>query len=350
MKLNTLVCLLLVSLVAEITAAQIPEQFQRTILANAPQADVNGDGRITTDELKQVYPILPETYQRVIRRRLPGVIDDAPGRGNQPKAKPSFEFVRPAGDPKAGREKGYNCLFMGHSYFVPIVKHIDEHAKKLGLSHHQQYVAPSGGASGSPGRLWTSEKAGVQHAKTLLESGKVELLALTFHYEGSSLKDYRRWVDLALEHNPNTVIVIQSPWSIKNQKQLPEYSDTVTQAVQAVHAIMDELRAEFPDTTFLCVPQGQWMVELWRLFEGGQLPELTQFVGKGRGKLQQALFRDEFGHGGELAEKEGALLWLRVLYGVDLDSYPHSTNTKADLKSLAQSICDSDPYCSFQGE
>ena len=95
----------------------------------------------------------------------------------------------------------------------------------------------------------------------------------------------------------------------------------------------------------MCVPQGRWMVELWRLRDKNELPELKLFVSKGKQQSQHALFRDEFGHGGELAQKEGALMWLRVIYGVDLKSYDYTPKTTYDLKALIQKICDENPYC-----
>ena len=350
MKLKAILLLLSSVLFASSASAQVPEHFQQIILENVPQTDANGDGKVTVEEIKKIYPSLPAPYQRVVRKRLPEIAGDAPVSRKKQTAKPVFDFDRPAGDSKTGREKGYNCLFMGHSFFCPIVRQIDEHATNLGLKHHQQFVAMSGGASGSPGMLWTSEKPAVLHGKKLLESGKVELLALTGHYRGSTLEDYRRWVELAVKHNPKTIIVIQSPWVIKNKKELAEYSEEVAEATNTSHEGIDRLREEFPHTTFLCVPQGQWMVELWRLFEADKLPELTQFVGGGKGESQQALFRDNFGHGGELAEKQGALLWLRVIYGVELTDYEFSTKTKYDLKELAQRICDRDPYCKVENK
>ena len=118
-----------------------------------------------------------------------------------------------------------------------------------------------------------------------------------------------------------------------------------------IHSMIDELREEYPDNIFLCVPQGRWMVELWRLFEARKIPQLTELVGRGKARSRNALFRDDFGHGGEIAEREGALLWLYVLYGVDLDAYDeYSSNSGYDLKALAQKICESDRYCNIEAK
>ena len=102
---------------------------------------------------------------------------------------------------------------------------------------------------------------------------------------------------------------------------------------------MDLLKTKYPDTTFLMIPQGTWMVELWKLYENKQLPEVKDLVKRGDG-----LFSDQFGHGGSIAVKEGALVWLRILYGIDLTTYDYSTNTKYDLKALAQKIADEEPH------
>jgi hypothetical protein len=57
------------------------------------------------------------------------------------------------------------------------------------------------------------------------------------------------------------------------------------------------------------------------------------------------LFVDTGGHGGPLPVKMGALLWLAVIYQVDMNTYEWPTNTKYDLKQLVQEIVQSDPYC-----
>ncbi|WP_148216310.1 hypothetical protein [Coraliomargarita akajimensis] len=239
---------------------------------------------------------------------------------------------------------GYNCLFLGHSFFAPIVKHLDAHARACGFREHQQFVVFHGGANGAPGKLWQSPKADVLQAKRLIESGRVDLIGLTSHYVGSEVTDYKRWVDLALAHNPETIFVIQAPWDIKQGKDFPTYAGSVSFILKGVHALIDELRSAYPGVTFLSVPQGGWMVELWRLYDANQLPELKEFVAENPKKAKRALFRDAFGHGGALAEKEGALLWLRVIYQVDLTRYRYDTRVGFDLKQLAQDICEADAY------
>jgi hypothetical protein len=146
------------------------------------------------------------------------------------------------------------------------------------------------------------------------------------------------------------MFVIQSPWDIKQGKELPEYERSTKRHHRMVQSLIQQMRDAYPENVFLSVPQGLWMVELWRLYEAEQLPELTHLVAEDKGQTRQALFADPFGHGGDLAVQEGALLWLHVIYRIDLDAYPYSTRTQYDLKALAQSICESDRYSRMGGE
>ena len=354
---NHLIVLLAI-LLAGAAVGEVPEKLQQRILSKAPQIDANRDGTVTIEELRKAYPDLSERHQEAIRKHLPEIVDDQRGLAGQEDAGGQpFAFKRAAGDPETARKKGYNCLLLGHSFFVPTVGQLDDHAQSLGLTNHEQFIVKSGGGSGSPGRLWSSGKRDATHAKRLLESGNVELLAMTAHHIGSTVEDYKRWVDLAVKHNPRTVVVIQSPWAYlmryperKEMHELESYTAAVKRANDAVHGVIDQLRKAYPDTTFICIPQGQFMVELWRLHENDKLPEITDVLGKGdaRERAQHSIFRDKVGHAGELPQKIGPLFWLYPIYGVDPAEYEaFSTGTQLDLKPLVKQICDNDPYCIF---
>jgi len=328
--------------------AEIPQSFQKKILAKAPEVDENKDGKVSVDEIRKIYPTLPARIQQALSRQIPelGQQDTTNQVVATSEVSSVKSFRRPAGEPLVGRKKGYNCLFMGHSYFSHIIKNVQQHATNLGLNHHEQFDVFHGGANGAPGNLWKSPKSDVADAKSLLKTGDVELLALTAHEVASEFEDYKRWLDLALKHNPNTIVVIQAPWPKKEKKTLEQYTADAQLAQKMVYSIIDKLRKEYSGTKIMGVPQGQWMVDLWNLYEDKKLPELTQFVANKK-PAPNALFRDNMGHGGELAEKEGVFLWLNVLYGVDLNQYKCATKTKYDLKALSQKICNNDPYTNF---
>lgn len=246
----------------------------------------------------------------------------------------------------ASTTKGYNCLFLGHSFFAPIVMNLSDHPARCGFPRHKQTVVFHGGNNGAPGMLWASPLPDVAQAKKLLASGTVDLVGLTFYPNvGSDLSDYRKWIDLALKHNPKTRFIIQSPWAIYENKTLAQYTTDSEMALKQIHLIIDQLRKAYPGNTFLCIPQGRWMVGLWRLYAGGELPEVTMLKRANPNDKDSCLFRDSLGHGGDIPVKMGALLWLATIYQVDLNQYQWKTNTRYDLKKLAQEIVRNDPYC-----
>jgi len=252
--------------------------------------------------------------------------------------------------------KGYNCLFLGHSFFAPIAKSFTEHPGRCGFPNHKQTVVFHGGENGSPGMLWNSQTKDVGQARKLLESGTVDLLGLTCAMAGSDFSDYRRWVDLALKNNPKTRFIIQAPWAIYQNKTFAQYEADSEKVLNRIHELIDELRRAYPQTTFLCIPQGRGMVGLWRLYDEGELPEVHAIKGNSavngskNADKEHCLFLDDLGHGGNLPVKMGALLWLAVIYKVDLNKFQWQMNTKFDVKKLAQDIVQNDPYCGLKSK
>ena len=106
---------------------------------------------------------------------------------------------------------GATCLFIGHSFFIPVAKSFDEHAKLNGFSKHKQIAVSSGGQSGTPGSLWKSNRKS-QGIKKILASGKIQLLGMTTGKINSEYEDYKRWIEFALKHNPKTKFMIGLCW------------------------------------------------------------------------------------------------------------------------------------------
>jgi len=242
--------------------------------------------------------------------------------------------------------KGYNCLLMGHSFFGPIALQFGEHPARCGFPAHRQVVVTHSGANGSPGKLWASRSKDVIQAKELLVTGQVDLLGLTCYTAvGSDISDYRNWIDLALQYNPKTRIFIQLPWSMYLGRTLAEYEAEVAKGTVALHQRIDQLRQIYPQTTFIFIPQAATMTALWRLYDQGKLPEVQVLHLDNKEDQRSCLFKDDIGHGGKVPVDMGGLLWLAIIYKVDLKTYQYSTNTQFDLKALAQEIAAKDPYC-----
>ncbi|MEM9368800.1 MAG: hypothetical protein AAGD07_22645 [Planctomycetota bacterium] len=114
--------------------------------------------------------------------------------------------------------QGYNCVFMGHSFFN-LVKGLPTLAKKAGLTRHRQQFVFLGGPMGTPGWFWDVDETRSE-LQRLLKKGDVDLLGMTYcssipgarHEPKVAVADYRRWVDFALRQNPNTRFYIGTPW------------------------------------------------------------------------------------------------------------------------------------------
>lgn len=232
---------------------------------------------------------------------------------------------------------GFNSLFIGHSFFEPFAAGMPSHAAQTGFSTHSQNIVFGGAGSGAPQALW--ENAGKRlQIQGILDEGEVDLFGMTYHYDYPSLEGYRNWVGYALEKNPDTRFFIGLPWLPS-----PGISDAASYAadwaelhVSVSHSIVDSLREEFPGVDFYCIPYGQAAVELRNLFAAGNLPDVESFVSASG----DALFRDSFGHADDILEDLGRLIWLRAIYGVDLQTYAYDPGYQTDLKAIAQAIMD----------
>ena len=154
------------------------------------------------------------------------------------------------------KTKGYNCLFLGHSFFAPIASQFGQHPARCGFSGHKQTVVMHGGQNGSPGYLWNCQSPDVIHARELLATGTVDLLGMTyFPGAGSDVPDYRHWIDLALRYNPKTEVFIQLPWPMFRGKTPAAYESESAKGTVIIHRTIDRLRQTYPKTTFLFIPQ-----------------------------------------------------------------------------------------------
>ncbi len=235
---------------------------------------------------------------------------------------------------------GYDSLFIGHSFFIPIARNMDAHALRAGFVDHTQQTFFSGGASGAPQALW--ENADDRNAiQDILNSGDVELLGMTYHPDYPGIEGYINWVEYALQQNPDTKFFIALPWApYPANEDVTVYETTwVTGHSQVIHdGHVDTLRSDFPGSDFYCIPYGLGAIELYKLFESGNLSDVQSLISDNG---SEAVFSDSFGHPDDILITLGQLIWLKAIYGVDLNSYDYDTGYTSDLKAIAQDIMDS---------
>jgi len=211
----------------------------------------------------------------------------------------------------------HNTLFMGHSFFAPIARQMPFHMSQLGIDDHSQHVEMSGGETGTPIALWEDE----EHRNTIqavLDTGEVELFGMT---ASPTIEGYTLWIDYALSKNPNTKIVIGTPWLDfpADYSDATHYENTIIDGLNEVILVdIDELRVRYPNTEIINLPYAFAAIELRHMFEAGQLSGITELIGS---NSNTSIFSDEkgHGHGNGLLLDLAEFIWLTHIYGIDLD-------------------------------
>lgn len=210
--------------------------------------------------------------------------------------------------------RGARCLFIGHSFFVPVARSFDRLARENGFPQHRMQFVFSPGGSGAPGALWNKDRLR-ERIEQLLRTGEVDLLGMTIGHRDSTFDDYRRWIDLALKYNPKTQFFIGHCW-VPGGTRLPTrtFQRLIDQSGQRVFQIVRRLRQAYPRTRIHYVNYGVVAALMKADFESGRLNDIRELVGRGR----DALFRDDrLGHAGPMLLDVCAATWLKALYGAD---------------------------------
>jgi putative cell wall-binding protein len=232
---------------------------------------------------------------------------------------------------------GLTAVFMGHSFFQPPASRLEGLASTAQLIDHTQTIVFAGGSNGSPQGLWNSESERAQ-IQTLLSTGLVELLGMTYHPEYPTLDGYRLWFNEALKYNPQTAFFIGMPWLLEPESMTSDqYALTWQQSYdRIITELVDGLRLEYPTTTIFAIPYGQAAAVLYQLFDRGQLAGVSNLVGD----TQVSLFGDSMGHAGKVINELAGLVWLRSIYCVDLTKYSFRSEYSLDLRPYANAIVD----------
>ncbi|MEM7475877.1 MAG: hypothetical protein AAF483_12870 [Planctomycetota bacterium] len=229
-------------------------------------------------------------------------------------------------------EAGTRCMFIGHSFFIPIARAFDGLAKRGEFAQHDAELIFSPGVGGSPGGLW-KDKDRRKQIEAKLSSGTVTLFGMptASSRSKSPLKDLRNWVELATKYNPKTTFLIGQPWPAGGPRMdAGQYSQVSAKATRTNFQAVTQLRREFPDNRFIFIDYGRLAADMKSQFLSSNLPEITDSVGRG----SESLFRDYFmGHAGQLMTELSAIVWLKTLYV----SVPDANNRKS-LSTEAKSI------------
>jgi hypothetical protein len=244
---------------------------------------------------------------------------------------------------------GANCLFAGHSFFVPIATRFDGLATDNGFSAHEAAYVFSSGATGAPELLW-NDANDKDEIEGVLDDGDVELFALTAaigpdgQSVGSEFDDYARWFDLALSYNPDTQFLIGMPWVIGGPTPLfPSAADFAAAnetAAAAQRETVEALRAAYPDATIHYIEYGPVASIMYDMYEKDELPDIVGLTPDPANGVppSDALFADGvIGHGGPMMTELAALTWMELLYGADIATLDY-TDYESDVDSIVEEV------------
>ena len=254
---------------------------------------------------------------------------------------------------------GYNMLLIGNSFFKPYADHLNTLATEANLNEHSSTVVKRGGELGRPINLWNdSNTEEHQLIKSTLDQGNIEVFGMTSGYDIDSenpTEGHSAWIRYALQNNPNIIIFIaigsfdfpngdsnstRPDWdtfaSDNGFNSIQEFYDYYINEV--IHKeIVDELRLEFPSTKIFTIPTGWATKNLAQMNLDNELLDDISIVGP----KSSSIFTDEKGHQGQIVIETGTMVWLNIIYNVDLSSFNYDTGFTTDLNAIAQDIIDS---------
>ena len=248
---------------------------------------------------------------------------------------------------KEGEIKGYNGLYMGHSFFQPSVRQLGKMIPS-NIKGHTQYSVFSGGAKGSPGGLWAAKEKREQ-GKKILESKKIDLLVMTYYSpRDSSVEHYSHWFDYAIAQNPEVTFMVALPWAKQPHKVDQSASEMAQKrSFEFNETLIYALRKKYSENKILFCPYGLGVYELIDRLRAQKLSGVRHILDPNRKtraeskRKKQQLFNDELGHSGELVSSLGALLWLQTLYEYDLSKLKKQRVeglNEIDLNEIAQVV------------
>lgn len=230
---------------------------------------------------------------------------------------------------------GKKSVFIGHSFFRPAAQNFENFTTIAGLTDHSQQLFFSGGASGTPARLWANadKRATIQG---MLDEGGVELFGMTYHGDEPDVDGYVLWTEYALRENPDVEIFIALPWVTQPHNYTGQEHENLWEDFHTnnFHPLIDELRAEFPETKVFCVPYGAMAHDLQKIWDSGNLSDITALQGPG----ESSLYTDNLGHPGEILRVGGAHVWLNAIYNVDLADFDNGRGFQVDFNTIAMDI------------
>jgi len=212
---------------------------------------------------------------------------------------------------------GQKVFVCGHSFHVYIAKPLEELAAAASVPNHVNLgVQFLGGSSVTQHWELPDDK---NKTKQALGAGNVDVLTLSPNW---IMPDpaIDRFVDLALQKNPNTRIVVQMSWpafdTMSLTSRISKNEERDTKTVEEISKVMDSAKPVFEKQiddinkrlgkqVVFVAPVGRAVLALRDKVIKGEAPGVTK---------QSELFSDSLGHGKEPIQRLAAYCYFATIY------------------------------------
>ena len=232
------------------------------------QMDSDQDGEVTVTEAT--------AFMKARRQRA--------GRPGYATKAADFEAVEKT-------DNGLWVVSIGHSCVAPAIFPTVSISRAAGYENHLHLMQFGGAGHGAARAQWNRPE-NTQEAKPALALGKIDVM--TFGHlvdaggrtHGCDVEDYKRWIDFALDHNPDIRFYIQDLWpwlptegrSVSLEDfDLAQFESQMDHVTEVLSEVVHELNDEYPDRIHV-LPVGPGVVELVRRLQTDRLPGVDALV------------------------------------------------------------------------
>lgn len=332
---------------ASLIAAPSEQQLKRW-LKRYPEADANGDGRLTVAEVeafrqqmraqrgggrqrKQGGP--PRTFvvdpgwdadrfpDHAVCYRSPEEIKAIYAKLLPKNRDPVTSYPRPT-------DGGLRIVGTGHSFMAPGYKTLPLICRGAGFEQ-PLLTHTGGGMTGSARYKWEQENGifqfdGNPTPKLLASIANAEWDAMTWGpYYNDRTVYYTCWIDFCLLYNPQMKFYLADAWpQLGHLEKIPTSedelsADTFVRLGREKNAntieLMDVIHAKYPDKVFV-MPTSDAMVLAVQHYYRGELPGV-EGINSAIGKKERSLWRDQLGHLGPGFDRLEGYVFYATLYG-----------------------------------
>lgn len=346
-KRSITLLLLLLFVPGNFAFADFTEEELARWLKRFPQADTNGDGRLTNAEA--------DAYRRKRLQTAKGRGGAQRGVQRQFKADPGWkaerfpehavcyrtadEIAKIYADSLSGRgepivsypkpkDGALRIVGTGHSFMAPGYKTFPSIARAAGMVQ-PLYTHVGGGMTGSTRYKWEQENGifqfdGKPKPKLLASIANAKWEAMMWGpYFNDRPEYYSCWIEFCLKYNPNMKFFLSDAWpQLYQLKDVPKSESFFTEAVfdrlkkerEATYVEMvGTLRDQYGKRVFI-MPTCDAMVLAAKHFLRGELPGIEGLHRVVGGK-KRSLWRDHLGHLGPGFDRLEGYVFYATIYG-----------------------------------